>query len=137
MAIAEKYPKRKFKLDLRINIGMDGFFSRFGFDPNTDAFKYAIHVIRSVPNLQLVGLHTHTSSADRTPSSYQLKFRHLIQIGSQLFRKGELEYIDIGGGFWSKLDDIMRKQFQMKHYPTFDEYGHAVGSLAGGSDCVG
>lgn len=128
-AIAAKYPQLKFKLGIRINIEMDDFFSRFGFDPRTDAFKYAIHVIRSVPNLQLVGLHTHSSRIDRSPNTYQSKLRYLIQLASRVFEKEELEYLNIGGGFWSKLDDNMRRQLQVEHLPTFDEYGHAVASL--------
>lgn len=118
-----------FKIGLRINLDLhDNFQSRFGFDPSTNDFKNAIELIKATENLFLVGLHTHSTRPDKSVESYLSKLEGLIHLSKELIEPDELEYLDIGGGYYGKMDSNIRAQFTNEPI-AFSAYGKGIGSL--------
>lgn len=127
--IIQEYPNKEFKVGMRINIDLDdGFFSRFGFDINTNEFSKAIDIINSTINLKLVGFHSHSTRPDKNISSYIKRLDLLVKYAKTFISINDLEYIDIGGGYYGKMDNEIKKQFNISDIPSFNDYGLAIGS---------
>lgn len=87
--------------------------SRFGFSDETDEFKKAVLAIDALPNVRLAGLHIHRTSGTRSIGFY----KNAIKFACESIRKYglQLDYIDIGGGFFGIFKDK----------PTYREYADA------------
>lgn len=87
--------------------------SRFGFSDETDEFQNAVLAIDTLPNVRLAGLHIHRTSGTRSIGFY----KNAIKFACETIRKYglQLDYIDIGGGFFGIFKDK----------PTYREYADA------------
>lgn len=116
----------KSKIGLRVNFCLEDFCpgesqegkedGRFGFSYEKEELKKAINFL-TYHNIPLGGLHLHCSSKTRSINIYKT----IAIIASQIVRdyKLNLNYIDIGGGFFGGVSGK----------PTFKEYFAEVNSV--------
>lgn len=123
--IVERHPDRLFAVGLRCNFPVDeNTTSRFGFDANGQIDK-AADTVRSHANLSLAGLHCHYATRSRSFESYRRRTEAMLEVCGRLFRDEPPRYLDVGGGFFSRMSDELRNQFGV-HVPSFDEYAEAI-----------
>ena len=129
-AIAEKYPEQTLRIGLRCNFSLaaETQRSRFGFDVETDDFLKALRALQRLPNCQIVGLHCHYLAAERSPQAYQAIAKRLLALATEHFGNQPLEFIDLGGGFFSHMRPELKQQFNFR-IPSFTEYGQAIGEV--------
>lgn len=113
----------KFNIGIRLNINIshvspedaDGKDdnSRFGFSDESGEFAEAIQYIKSLPNVNLTGLHIHRTTHSRSPRFYE----HSIEYTASVIQKYELslDYLDVGGGYFGIFPNK----------PTFSDYAEA------------
>lgn len=128
--IAEKFPENILRIGLRCNFALtaDTQRSRFGFDVETDGFQQALRSLHALPNCQIVGLHCHYLAAERSPQAYQAIAKRMLALATEHFSERQLEFIDLGGGFFSHMRPELQQQFSFP-IPSFAEYGQAIGEV--------
>ncbi|UYO44333.1 hypothetical protein KQX63_23760 [Rhodopseudomonas palustris] len=83
--VAESCPDARFEVALRCNFPIRSqFVSRFGFDIEGDAFKFALATIEKAQNIELVGLHCHFP--DRDLDSYRKRAARMLELSDLIFR---------------------------------------------------
>lgn len=123
-------PLQHVKLGIRVNFDIsqsnknvlqEGYKnSRFGICVANGDFEYALKKLSQVENITVTGLHGHFSTNERKVETYITITKELCRIAKK-YIKGNLEYIDIGGGFYGELPP----EFAITA-PTFDEYACAI-----------
>ena len=113
-----------YSIGIRINIDLDILapedakenegYSRFGFSPENDELELALQKIAEYSNIKLTGLHAHRTTLSRAVKTYEEIARYIGKLTQK--HSLELEYIDIGGGFYGIMEGK----------PTFDEYFTAI-----------
>jgi diaminopimelate decarboxylase len=98
-----------------------GFQSRFGFSVENGSLAEAIRRLKAIPSLQICGLHCHFTTRGRTAAAYALRVETLAKIAREMLPGTTLDYVDIGGGIFGKLDENIRSQFPME-VPSYAEY---------------
>ena len=110
LEIVQKVAK---KLNLILEIGIRIYtklekktWSRFGFNlDNQEAIKVAKKIKNKMPNLKLVGLHTHIGTNLINLKIYQSASKKISEFGRLLEKENliKLKYLDLGGGFATNL----------------------------------
>lgn len=126
--IASRHYDFIFKIGIRINIRLDdGFESRFGFDTDSEDFHKTLELIKSLTNVEVTGLHTHSTRPDKSIGCYVEKLNQLVFVYKKYFSDISLAYIDLGGGFYGKMDENIKRQFPNENIVSFIEYGEYIG----------
>jgi diaminopimelate decarboxylase len=126
--VASKYPERNLRVGLRCNFEVEpGIVSRFGFDVNGLEFKVAIDRLTQLNNCTIAGLHCHFHTERRSVETYGLIADKMIRIAKDYFSGSLLQFVDLGGGFFSRMSKDLRDQFHF-YIPSFDEYAKAIAS---------
>lgn len=91
-----------------------GECSRFGFCVENGEFGRAIKRIKSMDNINVVGLHGHNSTKSKSLNV----FRYIVKKAAYLINRYELDidYLDVGGGFYGDKPGA----------PSFEEYAIAM-----------
>jgi len=121
--ISRQHPSRLFSVGLRCNFKINNsLISRFGFDVESDDFDGIFDEISNIKNVRLEGIHCHFPNRDL--GSYECRINKIIDLSKTLF-KAPPKYIDIGGGFFGKMRDSLKSQFNI---PTveYDEYASLI-----------
>lgn len=128
-ALAAQNPQQNYKVGIRCNffIGAEQS-SRFGFDIQTENFHTTLETLRSISNCRIAGIHCHFLAPERSAEAYASIAKQMINIAKSELSKETLDFIDIGGGFFSPMRPELQAQFPFK-VPTFEEYGHAIASV--------
>jgi diaminopimelate decarboxylase len=127
-AIARRHPGARLTVGLRCNFALDDLrSSRFGFDAEGDAIAEIFERLGRIDNCVVAGLHCHVSSGQRSVASYAERTRRLLDLSARCFRHGAPRFIDIGGGYFSKMSPELRSQFSCP-VPSYREYAAAVAS---------
>ena len=130
--LVEKIAKRKNGKKLRIGIrcnfdvGTDRP-SRFGLDINDNQFVPTVERIRSIVNCDLEGIHCHFLTRERSVDDYAEISRRMIEIARNVFPKHPPRFIDLGGGFFSKMEPELKSQFAFP-IPSYSQYAAAIGT---------
>ena len=128
LATATARSRRSWRLGLRCNVEIGGArVSRFGFDAEGGALLPIAERLRRVPGAELVALHSHMCTKQRTVAEYGELADKLIRIADVLFGDEGPRMLNLGGGFFSEMPEAMRATFGVD-IPTFDAYGAALGS---------
>lgn len=110
--ISKQYPHRKFGVGVRVNFDLEKMCpgettmgetsGRFGFCYENGAFARALDEIAKLPNIEVKGLHLHSSSKSRSVAI----FRSIAKEAVALKREFDLQpdYVDIGGGYCGGLE---------------------------------
>ncbi len=120
--IAEKYPNHRLNIGIRCNFDVnDGVVSRFGFDTESKDFNCAIALFEKYKNLYLIGLQCHF--ATRRLDTWKPRAEGMLTLIDKL---GIVpEHIDLGGGFFGKMADSLKAQFDSE-IPTYRQYAETV-----------
>ena len=142
----EKF-NEEIRIGIRVNFDLDKYCpnetsfgrdgSRFGFSLENGALKKAIDQLNGINNVKVVGIHIHYTAKTRSLAVYKVLAQKACEV-SKLFDH-ELEYIDIGGGFFGgvpnkpQYDDYMKviseelsKEFNSENTKLIVEPGSAI-----------
>lgn len=125
----EKHPECNPQIGLRINIRLtdiEGHSTiqcglrqgRFGF-PH-DILEWNISKLRTA-DIDIVSLHGHTSSSDRTVNNYQIITEQMLNT-CKLFQLNNLRYFDIGGGFFGAAAEGINTSGK----PKYEDYANII-----------
>lgn len=134
---ADQCSQRQVKIGLRVNIALSDAagrshiqnrlkVGRFGFDPVE--LGEVKDTLSRQKNIQIVSLHGHTSTTDRSVECFQTIAQTLLEVAQKHFAHS-IEYLNIGGGFFGYVPPA----FRWCPMPTFDEYAQAVWEVLLGS----
>jgi len=127
-SIARRQPQARLTVGLRCNFALDGIRpSRFGFDVEGDALDAVLARLRAIGNCLVAGLHCHFSTGARSVQSYAERTRRLLELAAHCFKGQPPRFINIGGGYFSKMSPALRRQFACP-VPGYEEYAAAVAS---------
>lgn len=127
-ALAEKLPEQKIAVGLRCNFEIDTTrISRFGFDVAGGELDRAFKRLTALNNCEIQGLHCHISTAARSTESFARRTQKIIELTDNYFKDKHPKYIDIGGGFYGKMTEDLKSQFD-GYIPNYQEYAEAVAS---------
>ncbi|MEG3971436.1 alanine racemase [Microcoleus sp. T2B6] len=127
-ALAERLPEQKIAVGLRCNFEIDTTrISRFGFDVAGGELDRAFKRLTALNNGSVDGLHCHISTAARSTESFARRTQKIIELTDHYFKDKQPRYIDIGGGFYGKMTDDLKSQFE-GYIPNYQEYAEAVAS---------
>lgn len=119
--LAQRHPHRAFECGLRVNLDVgQNFISRFGMDEQSVA--QAFELVKSVPNLEIVGLHCHISRC-RGIEAWRSRARQMLTLADRHFQEPP-KYIDLGSGMFGSMEAEFARQFD--GVPTYEEYAAAV-----------
>lgn len=125
----KRHPNANVGVGIRININLtDEYgrspiqcgirFGRFGF-PATIIGKNIERLRES--GVRIIGLHGHTSTSDRAVLNYQIITQQMLAV-CEVFRLNDLEYFDIGGGFFGAAPEGM----DLTGRPTYEDYANCI-----------
>jgi diaminopimelate decarboxylase len=125
------------KVGIRVNLNLKrsdgssprsggGAYSRFGVTTDDGSLQTIINSLKESVGIKVVGLHGHTSTSTRDVATYAKITDELCSLGLNLIGD-ELEFIDVGGGFYGKLPP----QFNIKGTPTYDDYAETICNIMG------
>ena len=104
--------ERPLQVGIRVNFNLEKMCpgettmgetsGRFGFCYENGEFEKALCKIQGLPNVEVVGLHLHSSSKSRSVAI----FRSIAQMACKLKREFDLElsYVDLGGGYCGGME---------------------------------
>ena len=122
--IAQRHSSRQLKVGFRCNFEInDESISRFGFDIENDNFTRMFSQISNIDNIMVEGIHCHFPNRDL--KSYDYRTGKILEFAKKLFTVPP-KYIDIGGGFFGKMEESLKAQFST---PTV-EYGEYANLIA-------
>lgn len=128
-ALATQFPHMPFKVGVRCNFAVGAQqFSRFGFDVEKEDFQTILQTLRNIPNCQIAGIHCHFLAPGRSAEAYASIAQKMIDIAATKFTHEKLEFIDLGGGFFSPMRADLQQQFPYP-IPSFAEYGAAIAGV--------
>ena len=141
----QQHMEEEVKIGLRININITDEngnstiqcglrFGRFGFP--AEILGKNINRLKDL-GIKIVSLHGHTSTSDRAVLNYQIITQHMLRV-CEKYMLDDLEYFDIGGGFFGAapegmdltgrpkyedyancvLDEALKNEWFLKHQPT-------------------
>lgn len=120
--IAEENPQCTLNVGVRINYNVgDGVLSRFGFDVDGSDFDKAMCIIRDTANMRLINLQVHF--AKRLPEYWKARAEGMIKTYDKVVSQYGLspERLDIGGGIYGDMPDMLREQLKLNKY-SYDDY---------------
>ena len=121
--IASKYKPRNFKVGIRCNFEISGLgLSRFGINYTNGELEKAIKSIKKIQNITIAGIHCHFPNRDL--KSFEERLDKMIEISKKMFNHN-LEYIDIGGGFFGNMEDSLKTQFSTS-IPSYKDYANLI-----------
>ncbi|MDD5173077.1 MAG: decarboxylase [Patescibacteria group bacterium] len=119
--IAHKYPKINMSVGLRCNFDIGTpLISRFGLDINE--FSEAFKRINKIRNINVKGIHCHFPN--RSLETFISRIDKMLYLSKKFF-KNSPEFIDIGGGYFGKMDLVLKKQFNCE-IPSYQEYADII-----------
>lgn len=125
--LAAGYPERRFQVGIRVNFDLEKLCpgettmgeagGRFGFGYENGIFAKVVERVRKIPNVDIAGLHLHSSSKSRSVKI----FESIAEMACRLKREFgfELSYVDMGGGYCGGL----------KGRPEYPDYFPAVSRI--------
>lgn len=121
LAIAKNHPKHVLNVGIRCNYDVgDGVLSRFGFDVDSEDFVRVLTLVSSAPNIRLISLQAHF--AKRFPEFWVARAEGMIKAYEKAAGYGvKAERLDIGGGIYGEMPDVLREQMKVGKY-DFDDY---------------
>lgn len=124
--VARRHPGTSLAVGLRVNFAAGSERrSRFGFDADTAELRTALTRVRAVPNARVAGLHCHFMPPQRSADAYRRIAVRMIELADELFGAHTLDFVDVGGGFFSKMSDDLARSFGVP-IPSFENYADAI-----------
>ena len=125
--IASANKDKKIKVGIRVNYDLQKLIpdevladeegSRFGYCYENDALKNVIEKLRENENVEIVGLHLHSSTKSRTINAFKALAKVAVIVADEY--NLDLEYVDMGGGYYGGV----------KGKPDFRDYVPAIAEV--------
>ncbi|MGA1825567.1 MAG: decarboxylase [bacterium] len=127
--LTNKYIDKHFNVGIRCSFQYDNNVeqSRFGFDKENGSFEKALREIRKLKNVSVNGLHCHFIASGKSTQAYNKIINNMLQLYKRYFLDSTIKYLDIGGGFFSRMPLSLQKQFDYP-VPNYEDYAHAIAS---------
>ncbi len=110
-------------IGLRCNFEInDPLISRFGFDIDSDEFYTLFDSLNDIENIIIKGIHCHFPNRDL--ESYTPRVEKILKLADRLFEEPP-EYIDVGGGYFGRVEESLQKQFSIR-VPEYREYAEVI-----------
>ena len=123
--IANENKDKTLSIGLRCNFDIGNeVISRFGFDTEDEEFYKLFDRVNSIENISIEGIHCHFP--DRNLESYIPRVDKILELADKLFDEAP-NYIDVGGGYFGRVDESLQKQFSTR-VPEYKEYAQTVAS---------
>lgn len=123
---ADQNKLNNIEVGVRLNFELGkGVFSRFGYDPRSDDFKYFLKKLSEYRNIKLTGLHFHSTRSDKSVRSYIARLNKLHEFYQQYENNGDIKYIDLGGGLYGPMDENIKSQFD-DEIPSYRDYAKGI-----------
>lgn len=90
---------------------------RFGFNIENGSFNKALEALKDIPHIKVVGVHAHHSTKTKSLQVFRAVAKKIVEVTADI--TDELEYVDIGGGFFGDKPNT----------PSFEEYAKAIGEI--------
>ncbi len=123
--LAKAAPQTRLTVGVRCHFDVGTKPSRFGFDVTQPTFAGSLDRLRSLDNCRLAGLHCHFLAPQRSAAAYGAIAERMLDLAATHFAETALDFIDLGGGFFSKMPPALQAQFGQP-IPTFAEYATAM-----------
>lgn len=124
LIIASENKTKDINIGIRCNFEInDDLVSRFGFDIYHENFKTIFSKIKKFNNVKLKGLHCHFPNRDI--DSYKFRVDKMLSLVDEIFETTIPEFIDIGGGYFGKMNKDLAEQFSCP-VPKYNEYAHII-----------
>lgn len=112
------------RVGLRVNFPLQGGASRFGLSVDNGDLRRAVEQLRGIPNIEIVALHSHVSSRDKSADQFKGRLVNMIDLYRE-FDLGPAAAINVGGGFFGNMPDHLKEKFPGE-VTSFEEYGHVI-----------
>lgn len=113
------------RVGVRVTFGLPGEQpSRFGFA--ADELGLVLQRLRSVPNVVVEGIHCHFASRSRGTAVYYETSKKMLDLAEAHFPHEPPRFIDLGGGYFSPMNEELRRQFAGP-VPTYEDYAATIG----------
>ncbi len=117
------------RVGVRCNFDVGGDrVSRFGFDAQGPELRTMVDRLRALPAIEVAGLHCHFALPGRLPAAYERVAKRMVALAGELFPDAPPRFIDIGGGYFSKMRPELADQFG-GDVPAYTDYAAAVGPV--------
>lgn len=113
------------EVGLRVSFDIGLSPSRFGFNYENGEFARAVNLLESTGKVRLTSLHSHFTTRERSLTLFKRRVTGMIQAYETLGRKSDLQYLNIGGGFFGPMNDELKKSRGVDP-PDFSEYATVV-----------
>jgi diaminopimelate decarboxylase len=124
--IGRDFPSLEFRIGLRCAVHLDhNSPSRFGFDIDHPCFWNRVQRLQAAKNIRFGGLHCHSIPPGRTAKNYGIIAQRLVELARDIWGPSGPEFIDMGGGYFSRMSPELRQQFGVD-VPSFEDYGKAI-----------
>lgn len=120
--ILSSKPNLTAKVAIRLSFDYGENCSRFGLD--LDSCLLLEQELLSNRQIELLGFHFHLPF--RNIESFKFRLECLLKTINQS-KNPNLRYINIGGGFFGKLDEELVKLLGITEAPTYKDYGKLIG----------
>lgn len=125
-AVAARRADRPIRVGLRCNFELEAAHaSRFGLDVESGDLREAVRRLRHTDNCIIDGLHCHFSTAHKSAASYASRTSRMVALAREIFGSTPPRFIDVGGGFFGRMNDELRAQFPVE-IPHYRDYAAAI-----------
>jgi diaminopimelate decarboxylase len=115
------------EVGVRVTFDIGAGISRFGFDYDNGDFKGAVTSLRNLPNVRLVGLHSHFTTKSRSLEVFEKRVSRMLKIYDSMSSNHDIRFINIGGGFFGPISEDLKKLLGIDP-PSFENYARSIGS---------
>ncbi len=128
VALSRDIAREVIPIGIRIAFALDDSDpSRFGIDGESpEELGATIDRINETPRLRLVGVHSHVASHTRSAEGYRRLAQRLIDVVDRYDL--DVDFVDIGGGFFSSVPPELANQFGFTP-PSPQDYAEAIAPL--------
>jgi diaminopimelate decarboxylase len=125
--VGREHPEINMSVGIRCNFDIgSSTISRFGLDVDGDEFYHVFERLSKINNISIKGLHCHFQ--DRCLETFVSRIDKMLDLSENLF-KCPPEFINIGGGYFGKMDTSLKNQLEDQFnckVPSYQEYARVV-----------
>lgn len=121
--VAREHSEINMSVGIRCNFDIgSSVVSRFGFDVDGDEFHHVFKRLSKINNVSIKGLHCHFP--DRCLKTFVPRIDKMLHLSKDLFQDPP-EFINVGGGYFGKMDTSLKNQFNCKVL-NYQEYADVI-----------
>ena len=124
-AVCRGRPDALLRVGIRCHFPLEaGHESRFGISTEGGELRAVLARLRALPNCAIQGIHCHFSE-QRGLEAFRRRAQRMVELALEHFPDRPPASLDIGGGFFGRMPEVMRAQFGIE-VPSYADYARAV-----------